>query len=89
VPVRFRPLVPIFKSSEFIGYSVYERNPSRCRDLPGDGDQALDLSIGFKVFMDARVPVTHKEGDRYPLKPPNYEKIMDTVGKSPRRKGRR
>ena len=26
--------------------------------------------IGFKVFMDARMPVTHEEGDRYPLEPP-------------------
>ena len=25
---------------------------------------------GLKVFMDARMPVTHKEGDRYPLGPP-------------------
>jgi len=22
------------------------------------------------VFMDAHMPVTHKEGDRYPLRPP-------------------
>jgi hypothetical protein len=22
--------------------------------------------------MDARVPVTHKEGDRYPLRPPSF-----------------
>ena len=27
--------------------------------------------FGSKVFMDARMPVTHKEGDRYPLRPPN------------------
>jgi hypothetical protein len=27
-------------------------------------------SIGLKVFMDAHMPVTHKEGDRYPLRPP-------------------
>jgi len=26
--------------------------------------------VGLKVFMDARMPVTHKEGDRYPLRPP-------------------
>ena len=26
---------------------------------------------GLKVFMDARMPVTHKEGDRYPLGPPS------------------
>ena len=28
-------------------------------------------NFGFKVFMDARMPVTHEEGDRYPLRPPN------------------
>ena len=25
---------------------------------------------GLKVFTDARMPVTHEEGDRYPLRPP-------------------
>jgi hypothetical protein len=39
--------------------------------LLGDGVQALDLNIGFKVFMDARGTVTAEEGDRYPLKPPS------------------
>ena len=29
-------------------------------------------SIGLKVFMDAHMPVTHKEGDRYPLRPPKF-----------------
>ena len=28
-------------------------------------------NLGSKVFMDARMPVTHKEGDRYPLGPPS------------------
>jgi len=28
------------------------------------------LINGFKVFTDAHMPVTHEEGDRYPLKPP-------------------
>jgi len=28
------------------------------------------FQIGSKVFMDAHMPVTHKEGDRYPLEPP-------------------
>ena len=28
--------------------------------------------MGLKVFMDARMPVTHKEGDRYPLRPPSF-----------------
>ena len=27
---------------------------------------------GSKVFMDAHMPVTHKEGDRYPLDPPSF-----------------
>jgi hypothetical protein len=27
--------------------------------------------FGLKVFMDAHQPVTLKEGDRYPLGPPN------------------
>ena len=27
-------------------------------------------SYGLKVFMDAYMPVTHGEGDRYPLGPP-------------------
>ena len=26
---------------------------------------------GLKVFMDAHMPVTHEEGDRYPLRPPS------------------
>jgi hypothetical protein len=26
--------------------------------------------LGLKVFTDAHMPVTHKEGDRYPLRPP-------------------
>ena len=28
--------------------------------------------IGLKVFTDARMPVTHEEGDRYPLGPPVF-----------------
>ena len=32
----------------------------------------LSLYFGLKVFMDARMPVTHKEGDRYPLRPPRF-----------------
>ena len=27
-------------------------------------------NLGLKVFMDAYMPVTHEEGDRYPLGPP-------------------
>jgi hypothetical protein len=30
------------------------------------------INLGLKVFMDARMPVTHKEGDRYPLRPPSF-----------------
>jgi hypothetical protein len=25
------------------------------------------------VFMDAHMPVTHEEGDRYPLRPPSLK----------------
>ena len=32
---------------------------------------SLILIFGLKVFTDARMPVTHKEGDRYPLGPPD------------------
>ena len=28
-------------------------------------------NLGLKVFMDAHMPVTHEEGDRYPLGPPS------------------
>ena len=28
------------------------------------------FQFGLKVFMDAHMPVTHEEGDRYPLGPP-------------------
>ena len=33
--------------------------------------QVAYTNSGLKVFMDARMPVTHKEGDRYPLGPPD------------------
>jgi hypothetical protein len=37
------------------------------------GVETSSLSLfGLKVFMDAHMPVTHKEGDRYPLGPPSY-----------------
>ena len=29
------------------------------------------FQFGLKVFMDAHMPVTHEEGDRYPLGPPS------------------
>lgn len=32
-------------------------------------------NLGSKVFTDARMPVTHKEGDRYPLRPPSYAPV--------------
>ena len=38
-------------------------------DLVGS-NLTSSTKYGFKVFMDARMPVTHEEGDRYPLKPP-------------------
>ena len=28
--------------------------------------------LGLKVFTDAHMPVTHEEGDRYPLGPPDF-----------------
>ena len=33
--------------------------------------------FGLKVFMDAHQPVTLKEGDRYPLGPPNKVDILE------------
>ena len=37
------------------------------------GVETSSLSLfGLKVFMDAHMPVTHKEGDRYPLRPPSF-----------------
>ena len=47
-----------------IGRATYTNN---------DGVRALitfSPNLGLKVFMDAHMPVTHKEGDRYPLRPP-------------------
>ena len=37
-----------------------------------DYNRLGNQEYGSKVFMDARMPVTHKEGDRYPLGPPKY-----------------
>ena len=34
-------------------------------------------NLGLKVFMDARMPVTHKEGDRYPLGPPSFVNLNE------------
>ena len=36
-------------------------------------------NFGLKVFMDARMPVTHEEGDRYPLGPPSYGDVAQLV----------
>jgi hypothetical protein len=36
-------------------------------------------NFGLKVFMDARMPVTHKEGDRYPLGPPRLFRCSTEV----------
>jgi len=41
----------------------------------GKRRMGLSLYFGLKVFMDARMPVTHKEGDRYPLRPPRFRGI--------------
>ena len=38
-----------------------------------DYNRLGNQELGFKVFMDAHMPVTHEEGDRYPLKPPVME----------------
>jgi len=46
-------------------------NPSPCGKHSWF-DSKLLHQIGLKVFMDARMPVTHKEGDRYPLGPPSF-----------------
>ena len=32
--------------------------------------------FGLKVFMDARSTVTAKEGDRYPLEPPEQTEVL-------------
>ena len=37
-----------------------------------DYNRLGNQEYGSKVFTDARMPVTHKEGDRYPLGPPSY-----------------
>ena len=31
--------------------------------------------LGLKVFMDAYMPVTHEERDRYPLGPPSFVSV--------------
>ncbi len=48
-----------------------------CKSVPSWQTMLVRLQLpppkfGFKVFMDARMPVTHEEGDRYPLEPPDY-----------------
>lgn len=37
----------------------------------------LGASFGLKVFMDAHMPVTHEEGDRYPLRPPEQRTHLE------------
>ena len=47
--------------------------PADCKSAaPGivGSTPTVSTSFGLKVFMDARQPVTLKEGDRYPLGPP-------------------
>ena len=73
-------LVPPGKHSRFESVDTHQISP-------GDGigirvglrSQILGVRVssgapisGLKVFMDARMPVTHKEGDRYPLGPPMH-----------------
>ena len=33
--------------------------------------------LGLKVFTDAHMPVTHEEGDRYPLGPPSFLQTVE------------
>ena len=47
------------------------------------GVETSSLSLfGLKVFMDARRLVTPKEGDRYPLGPPSYLWVDESVKSS-------
>lgn len=39
-------------------------------------------NFGLKVFMDAHEPVTLEEGDRYPLRPPNFLQEEQRHGES-------
>jgi len=36
----------------------------------------FSTKLGLKVFMDAHQPVTLKEGDRYPLRPPEQIEVL-------------
>ena len=35
----------------------------------------FNIVFGLKVFMDAYMPVTHEERDRYPLGPPSFASV--------------
>ena len=50
------------------------RGEERSRRAARSPDSAVHSTkiCGLKVFMDARMPVTHEEGDRYPLGPPKF-----------------
>jgi hypothetical protein len=37
----------------------------------------FNIVFGLKVFMDAYMPVTHEERDRYPLGPPSYGELVE------------
>jgi hypothetical protein len=59
-----------------VGRATYTNN---------DGVRALitfSPNLGLKVFMDAHQPVTLKEGDRYPLRPPSYLRVDESVKSS-------
>jgi hypothetical protein len=43
---------------------------NKTADVKHDYNRLGNQEFGFKVLMDAHMPVTHEEGDRYPLKPP-------------------
>ena len=44
----------------------------------------FNIVFGLKVFMDARRLVTPKEGDRYPLGPPNISIVMENLNPYPK-----
>ena len=54
----------------YVTYSI-NRKPAVKRVEDRHIVQMVELiTFGLKVFMDAYMPVTHEERDRYPLGPP-------------------
>jgi hypothetical protein len=52
------------------------RNTGVTVTLLAGGKDRHHINFGLKVFMDAHQPVTLKEGDRYPLGPPSFVKVL-------------